>query len=56
MPENYSFGEYHFEQMPHLGPTAGIGIGLDDEPYKFESENEYREWYFDRLNKWLKWA
>lgn len=47
---------YCWESMPHLGPTAGIGMGPDGQPYRFESENEYRVWYYSRLNEWLIWA
>ena len=47
---------YSFEKMPHLGPEAGIGMGPDSQPYKFDSEEESANWYFAKLNAWLVWA
>ena len=47
---------YNWELMPHLGPTAGIGLDVNGEPFPFVSEDEYRKWYYRRLNAWLRWA
>jgi len=61
MSKKYYVGMYDFEILPNRDGKAGVGMGLDGEPYQFDSEDEYREWYVTRLQEalvnagYLKW-